>query len=155
MSVAGDYTLTLTADPKCGDLPDEVRSRTFATRSCRRRSAMVRPGTSFTLLVSLGSPFLDNYRGFQIGVAGDYVAFSVYNGEDPCLVERIGPKTYLAFYGSAGGSVDAAGVSTISAPFDGGIEDCVSVGSGSDLRLHTSAGRSRAQCISKNHRSDV
>ena len=94
---------------------------------------------------------LDDYCGFQIGVAGDYVGFSIYNGEDFGFVERIGPKTYLAFYGSAGGGVDAA-TSTISALFDGGIEYCVNA---SELTTNNNCtpalAEARVECISKNH----
>ena len=154
LNIAGDYTLTLTADDTCGALPSELRTRTYAVTIEPRSAPLLRPGTTFTLL-SLGSPFLDNYRGFPIGVAGDYVAFSIYNGEDFGLVERIAPKTYLAFYGSAGGVV-VASTSTISAPFDGGIEYCESSSDISDMATIYSCmpalPDSRAQCVSKNHR---
>jgi hypothetical protein len=150
VNIAGDYTLTLTADNTCVGIPSELRSRTYAVTIEPNSAPPLRPGTSFTLL-SVGSPFLDNYRGFQIGVAGDYVAFSMYNGEDFGLVERIAPKTFLAFYGSAGAVVDAA-ASTISAPLDGGIEYCVS---GSEMATTYNCAPalpdSRAQCVSKNH----
>jgi hypothetical protein len=150
VNIEGDYTLTLTADSTCVGIPSELRTRTYAVTIEPRSAPPARPGTAFTLL-ALGSPLLDNYRGFPIGVAGDYVASSIYNGEDFGLVERIAPKTFLAFYGSAGGVVDAS-TSTISAPLDGGIEYCVS---GSEMAaiyncmpaLHDS----RALCVSKNH----
>jgi hypothetical protein len=150
VNIAGDYTLTLTADNTCGALPSELRTRTYAVTIEPRSDPLFRPGTALTLL-SLGSPFLDNYRGFPIGVAGDYVAFSIYNGEDFGLVERIGPKTYLAFYGSAGGVVDAS-TSTISALLDGGIEYCVSSSEMATVyNCAPALPESRVQCISTNH----
>jgi hypothetical protein len=150
VNIAGNYTLTLTADNTCGALPSELRTRIYAVTIEPRSAPPLRPGTAFTLL-PLGSPFLDNYRGFPIGVAGDYVAFSIYNGEDFGLVERIGPKTYLAFYGSASGVVDAS-TSTISAPLDGGIEYCVNATEIATIYGCTPArAEARVECISKNH----
>jgi hypothetical protein len=150
VNIGGDYTLTLTADNTCAGIPSELRTRTYAVTIEPQSAPLLRPGTTFTLL-SLGSSFLDNYRGFPIGVAGDYVAFSIYNGEDFGLVERIGPKTYLAFYGSAGVVVDGS-TSTISTSFDGGIEYCVSSSEMATIyNCMPALPDSRAQCVSKNH----
>ena len=117
VSVAGNYTLTISADSACTALPDDARTRSYLA-SVTAGSEFGRDSYSGTVT---GGQFAGNR--FWIGVFGDYVTISTA-GEEPSLVEQVGPNRYIAFYGDASVSVGAAGTSTISAPFRGSIEYC-------------------------------
>jgi len=120
--VAGNYTLTITADPACVAFPDDLRTRSFAATVTAGGNSRAPANTSFTGYVT-GAQFAPYANTFWIGVSGDYVAISTA-GEGPSLVEQVGPNKYVAFWGEASLSVGPAGVSTISAPFKGSIEYC-------------------------------
>jgi hypothetical protein len=119
VNIAGTYTLTFVADNACTDLPPEVRTRSYA--------ATIAPGASATrfVLTTTGAPFLDNFTGFDIGVAGNSLGLWLHGGHDPTLVEQLAPNTYLAFSGVGAASVGSSTVSTISTAFDGWIDYCV------------------------------
>ena len=122
VGIAGDYTLTLTADTKCTDLPDDVRSRTFATTIL---PTAIRNGPADSVLRGTvsGDSFLPYLNGFEVGVAGNDVGFE-FRGEGPSLVEKLGANRYVAFEGRADTQVAATGVSTITAALDGAIVYC-------------------------------
>jgi hypothetical protein len=117
VSVAGNYTLTISADSACTALPDDARTRSYLAR-VTAGSEFGRDSFSGTVT---GGQFAGNR--FWIGVFGDYVTISTA-GEGPSLVEQVGPNRYLAFYGDDSVSVGARDISTISAPFKGSIEYC-------------------------------
>jgi hypothetical protein len=110
-NIAGAYTLTLTADSACTNLPDEARTRTY--------TATIVPGhrsTSFSgrlsdarIVSSLFSPYL------EIGVAGDFANISVG------VVERPGVTTYVAIEGGVAGLFGPSG---ITAPFNSYFLHC-------------------------------
>ena len=120
--VAGNYTLTITADSACAGIPNDVRTRTYAATVTPGSNTNFPANTFFNGAVS-GGQFAPHANVFWIGVAGDYLAISL-EGEGPSVVEQVGQNRYVAYYGSAGVSVGASGVSTISAPFKGLIEYC-------------------------------
>jgi hypothetical protein len=153
VNMAGDYTLTFVADSAClAGVPNELRTRSYAVTIAPQSNPLARPGTSFTLTAT-GVPFFDTYNNFTIGVAGDYAAFMVYQGEGFGLVEKIGPRSYLGLYGEGKASVGTPAVSTISMSFDGVIDHCIL---NSDVGWFDACTSSLAvehqQCTSKNHR---
>lgn len=122
VQVAGNYTLTITADSACAGLPDDARTRTYAATVTLASGSNAPPNTRFNGNVS-GAQFAPYGNVFWIGVAGDYLGIST-EGEGPAIVEQLGPKRYVAYSGSAGATVGTTGVTTISAPFTGLIEYC-------------------------------
>ena len=122
VSIAGDYTLTLTADPACLSLPADVRTRTYAATISPATSGNTPANSVFWATVSGGS-FLQDDNWFQVGVAGADIGIEL-RGEGPSVVEDMGTHRYVAFEGRADVRVATSVVSTITAPFDGSIDYC-------------------------------
>jgi len=120
VDVAGVYSLTFIADPACPDLPNEVRTRTYKATITPDSKQGVPANTGYTATVS-GATFVDGLDHFVIGVAGDHVAFWLFGGHNPALVEQVAPSTYVAFSGTAAASMSPSDV-TVSTSFDGWIE---------------------------------
>lgn len=123
VDIAGDYSLTIEVDSACAGIPSEVRTRTYAASIRPAPDSHTQPGTSLTLTVDSGS-FRPDRNSFAIGVAGDEVVFSIYNGEDFGLVEKIAAGTFLAIGGTARVSIGTGPVTTISTPFSGDVDYC-------------------------------
>jgi hypothetical protein len=138
VDIAGDYRLTVTADSACADLPNEVRTRTYAAKITPRSRPDLPANASFDVKLS-GATFVDGLDGFGIGVAGDHLGLWLHGGHDPSFVERLAADTYLAFSGSATVSVRASDVGTISTSLEGWIE-------------YYGPAVERARCDSKDHR---
>jgi hypothetical protein len=157
VNIAGDYIVTFVAGRACTDLPDDVRTRTYAAMIAPSSSA----SSSFTLTAS-GASFLGHLNNFPIGVVGDYVNLWLHGGHDPALVEQLAPHTYLAFSGTATASAGTSPASSISMPFDGWIDYCVlktPMGSIYRCGASTTTGEpipgsatTHAHCESENHR---
>jgi hypothetical protein len=102
VQVAGDYTLTFTANSACANLPDELRTRTYdATiqlHSIRYPGYPANSKTSFEVIPS-GSAFSDTFSYFSLNVAGNFVNVSLGDHTDPGIAERVAPDTYFAFGG--------------------------------------------------------
>ena len=120
VNMAGDYTLTITADGACTGLPTEVRTRAYA--------AVVTPSgwlpTYFEVRLA-GAPLLGRYdlsERSSIAVAGEYIALWL-GGEQPALVEQLSPTSYVAFGATASASASGSPVS-IATSFKGFIEYC-------------------------------
>jgi hypothetical protein len=152
--IAGDYSLTFIADSACVDLPDEVRTRTYA--------ATITPGVpspymQFSVTLQ-GASFFRNYNQFFVSVFGDYLTFELGGAiEGPYVVERLAPTTYVAFDGSAAGTVATSAGWTLSTSFDSSIDYCVkkSEESGTSYagcRSIPDQTVAHVRCISKNHR---
>jgi Carboxypeptidase regulatory-like domain len=122
VDITGDYSLTVVVDSACAGIPSEVRTRTYAASIRPTPDSHTQAGTSLTLTVD-GS-FVPLHNSFSIGVAGDEVAFSIYNGEDFGLVEKIAPGTFLAIGGTPRVSIGTGPVTTISTPFSGDVDYC-------------------------------
>jgi Carboxypeptidase regulatory-like domain len=152
VNLAGDYTLTFVADSTCVGVPNELRTRAYAATIAPQSNPSTRPDTAFTVTAS-GVPFLEAYNNFTIGVAGDYAAFMVYQGEGFGLVEQVAPNTFLGFYGEGKLSVGTPPPSTISVAFDGAIDYCVmQSGAGGFDACTSGQAVEHQQCKSKNHR---
>ncbi len=152
VNIAGDYTLTFTADGACaGQLPTEVRTRTYAA-TITPASSLTRPAnTQFTAVLS-GAELDTYYRMISIFVAGDYVDFDL---SDNFLLEEVAPDTYLTIGGVGAASVGTSGVSTISASFQGLFDYCVTKAEPNAGNLYScvpAEAIAHAQCASKNHR---
>lgn len=149
--IAGDYTLTFTADASCTSLPADARTRTYAATIAATPDPLVPAGTLLRLVIA-GAPVVAGTDGFPVGVAGSFVTLEVWNGENPGVVERLAPRTYVGLFGYAGTTV-ASSDAPITAAFDGTIEYCVATTDGSPAYGCTSlAPDTREQCTSKNHR---
>jgi hypothetical protein len=118
-NLAGMYTMTLTADRACTNLPQEARTRTY--------TATITPGfrsTSFIAMLSdarfptfaCGRPG-DScvHNQFGIGIAGDFANMSVG------IVEQLNERAYLAIEGGVAASFGASG---ITAPFSANFLYC-------------------------------
>ncbi len=121
VDAAGNYTLSITVDSACVGFPDEVRTRSYAAQLTKHTATILPANTRFDGTVS-GAQFAPYANIFFVGVAGDYLAIST-EGEGPSIVEQVGPKSYIAYTGTAGSPV-AAGATMIAAPFTGLIEYC-------------------------------
>jgi hypothetical protein len=150
VSLAGDYTLTFIADSACVDIPNEVRTRTYAATITATSNPSLPANSSFDVTLS-DPPFLQHYDTFTIAVAGDYLAGYVGHDE-PYLVEQVAPHTYLGFSGLAEASANTSAASTISASFDGVIDYCeLKSEPGSSYRCTPDLAVARARCAAKNH----
>jgi hypothetical protein len=118
-NVAGVYTLTLTADKACTDLPAEARTRTYTGTAIASARATVFGGT-LSGDQFLPSPFCFaggscSYNHFGVSMVGDYAAVSVG------VVERLGDSTYLAITTN---SVGTFGLNGMAAPSSGVFLHC-------------------------------
>lgn len=152
VNLAGNYTLTITADAACSDLPAIARTRSYRAvvtpQPVGDRSHI--PGFDLTLN---GAAFIGTLRGFPIGVAGTHVHFWLHGGHDPAIVEDLGGNTYLGFSGNAVVAVATAPVPIITATLEGWIEH-VELRSAPAGRWHYLPGdvNSKATCDSSRHR---
>jgi Carboxypeptidase regulatory-like domain len=151
VSVAGNYTLTIIADSACAGVPEDVRTRTYAATVTVNSRSSAPANTSFNGSVT-GARFAPYANIFWVGVAGDYLALST-EGEGPSIVEEVGPNRYIAYSASAGASIGTAGVTTLSAAFNGLIEYCeLKSPIGSYYDCSPSLAAVREQCTSTNNR---
>jgi carboxypeptidase family protein len=113
VNLAGEYTLTLTADRACTRLPEEARTRTYmASLAAAPWRAITFVGTlsgARIVSVPMWPPF------FQIGVADDFADVSL------SFVEQLSDGTYLAIEGGTSASVGPSG---ITAPFNAHFVRC-------------------------------
>jgi hypothetical protein len=122
-NLAGDYTLTVIANEACTMLPDEFRTRSYDATVTMGSGPDVPANSRFD--VALGSPpFLEPYRAFQLGVAGNYVAAALGDLHGtPGLAEQIASTKYFTIGGWAAGSAEMSG-STVSVSLNGSIDYC-------------------------------
>ena len=156
VNLTGTYTFTVVADSACDQLPEALRTRTYTATIA---PSPFRPdNTLFSGTLSGGSFYvgsnIGSYNSFDVGVAGDFLAFSVYHGldEGEGIVEQLAPTTYLEVAGSASGSIGTSDVSTVSIPFDGRIQYCVGNTEQTSLYRCYFNAATLSECRSKNHR---
>jgi hypothetical protein len=153
VAVAGNYTLTFIADNACTNLPDELRTRSYAATigpaDLNWPGHPVNSNTSFRV-TPLGSAFPGGLNGFYLNVAGNYINLSLGDHTDPGITERVAPNTYLAFGGWAVVSAETP-VATISTPFQGWIDYCVNPQIGERYDCTPSPTVTRARCESAKH----
>ena len=113
---AGSYDLTFTADPVCTQLPDDVRTRTYA--------AAVEAGSNdfagaYRVVVP-GLLFLQDT--FLIGVSGSYLA--TQDGGAPTLYENVAQDRYLGIDFLIGTTDVRTGNGSVEIPLPGMFEYC-------------------------------
>ena len=155
VNLAGDYTLTLTADTACsGNLPDAARARTYTV------AMTPTPNTPTTYRAVLGgATFLSSEAGqFLVDVAGTYAHFRFGDawgegdgskGDNSYIEEEVAPSTYLGIAGSAGLTVN--GGTTMSGSFSGGVQYCVNPNPAAIVNYQCPVAQP-VVCYSTNHR---
>ena len=152
-AIAGDYTLTFTADGACTTLPENLRSRTYEVTiapSPFMFGSTPEVTTSFQV-APRGGAFSGRIRFFWVNVAGDFVALRFGDAFDPAVIEAVAPDGHVAFSGRA----EVSGVDSLTSvvtPFTGAIEYCVNPEISEDGYRCTSPPSRRARCDSDNHR---
>ena len=147
VSVAGDYDLTLVADPSCTELPAAFRTRTYAAMVKAGAETAWPAGTFFDLVVESAS--LNGESVGVIGVAGNSIALSI-GGEGREFLETVAPNTYLRFDGRADALAAGSSVTTLSASFDGVMGYCELASANGNILGCAPAAR-RVECASKSH----
>jgi hypothetical protein len=148
--LSGEYTLTFRADASCTQIPEHLRSRTYAATI--RHSELGGVAAQFTVTLQGGS-FPQNFDRADLGVAGDYFAIPLgdYHGT-PGFAEEVAPLTYLTFEGTVEGSLAPLGSGTLTASLNGEVGYCEMSGAASS-RVSCTWGQtvSRALCPSTRH----
>jgi Carboxypeptidase regulatory-like domain len=149
-NVAGVYTLTVTADSACSNLPAQARTRTYT-------ATIVPGGRSSSFLATLsdarflsGAPWCPGghppesctYNQSGIGIAGDYASISVG------MVEQLGEVGYLAVGAGAEGSFGPTG---ITGPLSGSLLYCPSEPTQIDQGTWACLASAGVECDSRNH----
>jgi Carboxypeptidase regulatory-like domain len=120
--IAGVYTLSLTADRACTNLPADVRTRSYtATVVFNARPGFFQATLSGAQFLSIdpcppGRPVdTCTYNKVGIGLAGDYASIGIG------VIERLASGGFLWFEGGASGSFGPTG---IAAPLNGSLMSC-------------------------------
>jgi hypothetical protein len=149
LNIAGLYTLTMTADSACTNLPIEARTRTYTatvvpTASSRFVATLSDAGfLSPTPWCNAGPPGLScSYNTVGIGIAGDFA--SIGSG----IVEQLGETTYLWI---GAGSQASFGPTGITAPLSGTFLYCPSEPFLIDQGTWACRANDGVQCDSENH----
>jgi len=150
LDLAGDFTMTVAADPACTGLPDELRTRSYQVSIVPASD----PVASFSATAS-GERFLDRFKTFGIFTSGEYVFFELGGlGYGPVLIEEPIRGTYLSFDGVATGTV-ATPESSFSIPLAAVLEYCTydsPLSPQSTYGCKATDARMYRQCESTNHR---
>jgi len=148
VQIAGDYTLTITADSSCTSLPEDVRTRSYSASLIEVRNGNAPANTFFSGHVT-GGQFYRNASSFWIGVSGDYLGIST-DLDGPSLVEEVETSRYVAYAIDAAATGVTSGAVSISVPFTGTIEYCESSSLGAyyDCTVYAR----REQCTGTNGR---
>ena len=121
-AIAGDYTLTFTADGACTNLPENLRNRTYEvtiTPTPSRFGVSLDPATAFQVAPRAGI-FPGRIRFFWVDVAGNFIALRFGDASDPAVIEAVAPDGHVAFSGRAEVSVNDSLTSVVT-PFTGAI----------------------------------
>ena len=155
-NLAGNYLLTVTADPACTALPPEASTRSY-TAKIAAQDVQPTAANTFFRGVTDGASFVSGaWDGLWFAVAGDYIELTVgdLHGQ-PGVIEQIGSNQYVSFGGLGNVTLASPGTSNISMLFEGEIEYCVSALAplDGDRRYTCSPARSdtRITCPSRKH----
>jgi hypothetical protein len=150
-ALAGTYFVTFEADAACQQLPEALKTRTYAASIAYTGGGTAGTAAWFHAYLS-GAQFADVQgwgQSFMIKVTDNFVHFDF---SDSFIVETLEPGTYLTIAGGEGGvRVDPSSLSIISAPFEGFFRYCVT---DSDLKFPgcTAGATTDSLCRSKNSR---
>ena len=142
-NLAGDYTLTIAADPACSELPREARSRTY--------EAIVTPSASASNAYSVelsGASFPTSRNTVFASVSGDSVRFAIDPYSDMIIAEQLTASTVLTWWGNS--TVGKVG-STISMPFDGQLDYCPDARGPQATFPYLRCGVTPVHCVSTRH----
>ena len=145
--LVGLYTLTLTADPACTNLPGEARTRRYpavvAPQTKPTSFLATLSGAAFFAPSSCTNPELCALNRISIGVAEDYAYLLV------TVAERPADSTFLVFDGRASGTVHGSGMTT---PFDAVFLSCPTEPVWTTGEYWAcAAGAQPIECYSRNH----
>jgi hypothetical protein len=149
VDLTGDYNVTFRADASCEQIPDSLRSRTYAATVQKAESGVA---ARFTLTLR-GGNFPARFDRADLGVAGEHfvVPLGDYHGT-PGFAEEVAPRTYLTFEGPVEGSLASLGSGTLTASLNGAVGYCeVSGAASSGFGCTWGATVSRALCTSTRH----
>jgi hypothetical protein len=144
VDLTGDYTLTVTADPKCSEFPPAAQSRTY-----QATMTPVEDGANRYFIVLSGARFYSFYNRIYARVAGDDVVFDINPYDDMAVTEELTPTTVLSFSGQFRAKVGAA---SLSIPFDGLLEYCADYRGGQFTFPWFQCSVPLVDCPSMNHR---
>jgi hypothetical protein len=126
MIATGNYTFTFVADSSCTDLPDNVRTRTYAANIAPGQQSGFPADTQYYVSVAGTTSWCcSGSGGFGIGVAGNYVGIT--DDTAPEMTEQLPGSGYLELNGWGGTSVETPTVSMLS--FMGDLKYCAMGGS--------------------------
>jgi hypothetical protein len=151
-AIAGDYTLTFTADSACTTLPEKLRSRTYEVTiapSPFMFGSTPEATTSFKV-APRGGEFPGRLRFFWVNVSGNFIALRFGDSSDPGVIEAVAPYGHVAFAGSAGVAV-VDSLRSVVTPFTGSIEYCVNPQISEEGYRCPAPATSRARCDSGSH----
>jgi hypothetical protein len=143
VNIAGQYLLTLSADPACSDLPPEARRRTY---DATIDASPYAPNTYIVVLS--GATFLPFYDKLFASVAGDSARFDIDPYSDAVVTEELSASTALTFWGTSRATV---GGLSVSVPFEGMVQYCAGPFSPQPTFPWVACGVPWAACGSLNH----
>ena len=144
-NIAGEYTLTLSADPSCVDLPAVAKTRSYPATITREASNW--SSQFYKISLNGGTFYPSNVNdSLTAGVAGSFarvVSFDYGIG----IAEQVAPSTYVSIWGQSIAEITGA---TISGIWSGGFEYCE--GSGAGPGFYRCSPPPTAYCEAANHR---
>jgi hypothetical protein len=143
VNLAGDYTLTITADPACSAFPPAARSRTYQATLTPSRYA----SNAYDVVLS-GARFYPDDNTMFARVAGDFASFDIDPYSNEVVTEELTAATALTFWGVASGTV---GGPSSSAPLRGTLEYCADALGHQGTFPYIRCGVPPVDCESSNH----
>jgi len=147
VNLAGDYTVTIAADPACAEFPSEARSRSY--------QATVTPSPylpSLYVATLSGATFFPYHNTINARVAGDAAVFNIDPYSDMVVTEALTGSAALTFWGTSRATVGGPG---ISAPFDGTLEYCPNTPGPQGTFPYIRCAVPPVDCVSSNHRLTI
>ena len=144
-NIAGEYTLTLSADASCTELPAIARARSYPATITREPSSLSSQFYKISLNAGIFYPSNLN-NSLTVGVAGSFarvMSFDYGIG----IAEQLAPNTYVSIWGQSNAEISGP---TISGAWSGGFEYCE--GSGTGPGFYRCSPQPTAYCEAANHR---
>jgi hypothetical protein len=156
-AIAGDYTLTITADESCLTLPEHARTRTYSVHIAATPNQPTSADTWFLGSID-GNLVGRSWDGIWFGVAGNYIYLSLGDLHgDPGFIEQTSADHYYSVGGGGTTTIDAD-ATTIASFFEGQVTDCALkpgvplIGANARYNCTPELAASRVVCQSSRHR---
>jgi hypothetical protein len=147
-NIAGEYTLTLSADASCTELPAIARMRSYPVTITREASSL--SSQFYKISPTAGTFYPSNLNNsLNAGVAGSFVRVMSFD-YGIGLVEQVAPNTYVSIWGASNAEIRGP---TISGVWSGGFEYCEGAGTGPGF--FRCSPRPMAYCEAVNHRLTI